>query len=51
MNGESIDQRHIDRMAGYFKGMEDLLAKPDQLEHQLERALSRAELFKEGDNE
>lgn len=48
MGGEAVSQRVVDRMAGYFKGMEDLYSAPDRIEQKLKSALRDAELFEEG---
>ena len=49
--GQPVDQREVDRMAGYFKGQEDLIARPDLAANQAKSALKRAELFEEGASE
>jgi len=41
--GEPVDQREVDRTAGFFKGMETLLDYPDLADTRLRRALDRAE--------
>ena len=41
--GAEIDQRHVDRTAGFFKGAEWILNNPDQAEDSLQRALEKAE--------
>jgi hypothetical protein len=43
--GSEVDQRYVDRMAGFFKGAEWLLDNPDFAESSLRAALKRAELF------
>lgn len=43
--GLDVDQRHVDRMAGFFKGAEFVLDFPDLAESSLETALKRVELF------
>jgi hypothetical protein len=43
MSGNPVDQRYIDRMAGYLDGMKDLLDDPGRSEDQFRRALERAE--------
>jgi hypothetical protein len=41
--GALIDQREIDRAAGYYEGLEDLLRAPDKAENKMRRAHERAE--------
>lgn len=41
--GVEVDQRQIDRLAGFFKGAEWLLDNPDMAIDSLERALLKAE--------
>ena len=51
IEGEVVDQRLIDRMAGYFDACEDLLKRPDMANRAFASALARyqkAELAKEG---
>lgn len=43
--GNEVDQRYVDRMAGFFKGAEWILDHPDLAESSLKTALKRAELF------
>lgn len=43
--GEPVDQRYIDRMAGFFKGAEWILDNPDMAEQSLERAIDKARLM------
>lgn len=45
IDGVSVDQRYIDRMAGFFKGAEWILDNPDMAEHSLERAVSKAQMM------
>lgn len=45
ISGTEIDQRYIDRMAGYFKGMEDLLNYPEIVNNKAKSAIEKAELF------
>lgn len=41
--GTAVDQRYVDRMAGFFRGAEWLLDNPDMAEESLARALKKAE--------
>lgn len=41
--GAEIDQRHVDRTAGFFHGAQWILDHPDLAEASLKRALERAE--------
>lgn len=41
--GAEIDQRQIDRTAGFFRGAEWILNNPDQAQDSLKRALEKAE--------
>lgn len=43
--GAEIDQRYVDRMAGFFKGAQWLLDNPELAESSLKAALKKAELF------
>lgn len=43
IGGEEINQREIDRAAGYYEGLEDLLRAPDKAETRMKRALEKAE--------
>lgn len=45
LSGEPVDQRYIDRLAGFFMGAEFVLERPDLAEASLATALKKAELF------
>jgi hypothetical protein len=45
--GAEVDQRYVDRMAGFFRGAQWLLDNPEMAETSLRTALRRAELFQE----
>lgn len=45
IEGVEVDQRWIDRVAGFFKGAEWILDNPDMIEQKLEREVKRAALF------
>lgn len=47
VSGVAIDQRWLDRVAGFFAGAEWLLDNPDMTEQKLQRAVERAALFTE----
>lgn len=54
LSGKPVDQRYIDRMAGYLDGMNDLLNDPEKSDNDFVSALSRyekAELAKNGATE
>ena len=42
INGSAVDQRYIDRVAGFFKGAEWILDNPDLAEKSLQNAIKRA---------
>jgi hypothetical protein len=42
IDGIAVDQRYLDRLAGFFKGAEWILDNPDMAEQSLERAVERA---------
>ena len=44
--GTAMDQRLIDRTAGFFHGAEWILDHPDQAEQSLKRALEKAERYR-----
>lgn len=52
IDGAEIDQRWVDRIAGFFRGAQWILDNPDQAEKSLESALKKAQLFQalEGDD-
>lgn len=41
--GAEVDQRHVDRLAGFFRGAQWILDNPDLAEASLEAALKKAE--------
>jgi hypothetical protein len=43
MEGRALDQRDIDRHAGFWKGAEFILEHPDMTEKKLETTLKRAQ--------
>jgi hypothetical protein len=43
--GEEVDQRYIDRLAGFFIGAQWILDNPDLNEQKLEAKLRKAELL------
>lgn len=45
IHGTPVDQRYVDRMAGFFKGAEWILDNPDMAEQSLERAVSKAQMM------
>ena len=45
MAGSEIDQRYVDRTAGFFKGAQWILDNPDLAESSLASALRKAELL------
>ena len=51
IEGVPVDQRYLDRIAGFFKGAEWILGNPDQSEKSLAVAVQKAQLmgFSEGD--
>ena len=42
VSGSAVDQRYIDRVAGFFKGAEWILDNPDLAEKSLQNAIKRA---------
>jgi hypothetical protein len=42
IDGLAVDQRYLDRLAGFFKGAEWILDNPDMAEQSLERAVEKA---------
>ena len=47
MAGQLVDQREIDRKAGFFAGAEWILDNPDMAEASLNRALKKAQTLEE----
>lgn len=43
--GAEVDQRYVDRMAGFFRGAQWILDNPEQAEQSLKTALQKAQLF------